>query len=830
MKMKQNRLCLLAVCTLLLSHKSGAVSFDPSLLAGASGESDLSRFSENNAMPAGSQEMDIYVNGSWKGRYTVIYGEQRDDIRIAWKDARSLGINTTSVPAPAIAHGQVQLRDLVQGGEVKTDTSTLSLALTVPQAAVLRTEEGYIAPQFWDEGIPALMLSWNTTWYNTRAKGAAKDTNDDFYAGLDSGANLFGWQFRDSSAWRKTASGESSWQNNTRYLRRPLASLKSNLTLGDFYIPGDLFDSLRVRGVSLASDMKMRPNSQQGFSPVVHGVARTNALVKVIQNGNVIYQENVPPGQFTLDSIQPTGSAGDLLVVVSEADGSQQSFTVPFSAVPGMLKEGVSQYSVVAGKVHQNTLDAEPAFMQATLRYGFNNLITGYTGTIISDNYQAGLVGTGWNLPFGAVSFDVTHAKTTLQDRTSSGQSYRVSYSKFIDTTATNFTLAAYRYSTKGYYSFSDALYSREGYQRLRAQYDDYEDRFGVAPDMSLSTWDAMRAAQPKNTFTLNLNQRLLNNWGTVFVSGTQRDYWNSQQTTREYQMGYSNAIGRASYTLSASRVRNRDSEEETRLYLSLSLPFSLFDNNAWITSSLTASDSHYEQSNISMSGNALASNRLSYTLSGSNARGGKNAASVNAAYRSNFATLGGSYSESSDYRQTGLSGRGSLVAYPWHVLASNETGTTMTIVDAPKAEGLMVNGDESIMTNRDGVALVPYATPYRKNAITLTETENSAGAEVIGNMANVAPYDGAVSYIRFETDKRQSWVLHATRADGKPLPFGTEVLDEHGESVGYVGQASVLYIRAEQPPRALNVHLRGGKCEISSPAWGLNSPSSVCH
>lgn len=829
MKMKQNRLCLLTLCSLLLSHKSGAVSFDPSLLAGGSGESDLSRFSENNAMPTGNQEMDIYVNGSWKGRYTVIYGEQRDDIRLAWKDSMTLGINTKSVPTPAIAHGQVQLRDLVQGGEVKTDTSTLSLELTVPQAAVLRTEEGYIAPQFWSEGIPALMLSWNTTWYNTREKDAEKETNDDFYAGLDSGANLFGWLFRDSSTWRKTARGDSRWQNNTRYLRRPLAPLTSNLTLGDFYIPGDLFDSLRVRGVSLASDMKMRPNSQQGFSPAVYGVARTNALVKVIQNGSVIYQENVPPGQFTLDNIQPTGSAGDLLVVVREADGSQQSFTVPFSSVPGMLKENVSQYSVVAGKVHQNTLEAEPPFLQATLRYGFNNLITGYTGTIFSDNYQAGIIGTGWNLPFGAVSFDVTHAKTTLQDRTDNGQSYRVSYSKFIDTTATNFTLAAYRYSTKKYYSFSDALYSREGYQHLKAQYEQYEDRFGVSPDMSLGTWDALRTAQPKNTFTLNLNQRLMNNWGTIFVSGTQRNYWNSQQTTREYQMGYSNAVGRASYTLSAGRVRNSDSKEETRFYLSLSLPFSLFDNNAWITSSLTVSDSRYEQSNISMSGNALASNRLSYTLSGSNARGGKNSASVNTAYRSNFATLGGSYSESSDYRQTGLSGRGSLVAFPWHVLASNEAGSTMTIVDAPKAEGLIVNGDESIVTNHDGVALVPYATPYRKNSITLTETANSSGAEVIGNMANVAPYDGAVNYIRFETDKRQSWVLNATRADGKPLPFGTEVLDERGESVGYVGQASVLYIRAEQQPLVLIVHLRSGKCEISAPAWGLDSPSAVC-
>ena len=57
-------------------------------------------------------------------------------------------------------------------------------------------------------------------------------------------------------------------------------------------------------------------------------------------------------------------------------------------------------------------------------------------------------------------------------------------------------------------------------------------------------------------------------------------------------------------------------------------------------------------------------------------------------------------------------------MAYPWHVLASNETGTTMTIVDAPKAEGLMVNGDESIMTNRDGVALVPYATRIAKTPL----------------------------------------------------------------------------------------------------------------
>ena len=110
------------------------------------------------------------------------------------------------MPAPAIAHGQVQLRDLVQGGEVKTDTSTLSLALTVPQAAVLRTEEGYIAPVLGrgDTGADALV---EHDRYNTRAKGAAKDTNDDFMPGWIPAPTCSAGSFA-TAARRKTASGE----------------------------------------------------------------------------------------------------------------------------------------------------------------------------------------------------------------------------------------------------------------------------------------------------------------------------------------------------------------------------------------------------------------------------------------------------------------------------------------------------------------------------------------------------------------------------------------------------------------------------------------------
>lgn len=804
------------------------MTFDTSLLAGESRHSDISRFYLNNDIPAGWQDVDLYVNHDWKGRYTLLFGAERDDILIDYQDAQRLGIDLGQLPIPPEPKKLLPIAMLVQGGRSDMDISALSLRLTVPQARIKRSEAGYVDPVFWNRGISALMLAYNTTYYHAKGRGEGHQyNNDDFYTGLESGINLAGWQFRDSSSFRHSSGRGSHWLNNTRYLQRSFAGIKSNLTAGDFYSPGNLFDSVRIRGMALASDISMLPNSQQGFSPIIRGVAQTNALVKVVQNGNVIYQENVPPGAFTIDNIPPTGSAGDLWVTVKEADGREQSFSVPFSAVPSMLKQGVSQYSVLVGKVNERNTDYDPIFVQGALRYGFNNLVTGYAGSILSDNYQAWLLGSGWNLPIGAVSIDLTHADTRLKNRHESGQSIHISYSKFIDVTDTNFTLAAYRYSTRGYYSFTDAIYSNNRYRQLERQFDRWLDEKGLfEPDMD--TWDALRSARPKNTFTLNLNQRLSEGWGTLFLSGYQRDYWTSNEKSREYQLGYSNNLGRVSYSFSASRVRNSQREEDTRYFLSFSLPMSEFDSNSYLSTSLSMANSDYQQSTVSLSGNAMESNRLNYSLSGSN-RSGDNMASVNATYRTNISTLGASYSESNDYKQSSLSARGSLVVIPWHLLASNERGNTITVVDAPQAEGLMVNGDESIVTNSQGLVLVPYATPYRQNSVTLSDTGHSRGAEISNNVANHVPYYGAVSYLKFETDQRLPFQLRAQRVDGTPLPFGAEVLDENDQSIGFVGQNSVLYLRAEQRPTRLKVKMREEHCHIVKPSLTLDAQLGVC-
>lgn len=831
MKQLNKLVTTLMVSWLFLLGNAYAETFDTSLMAGNSRESELSRFYMNAEIPAGKQDIDIYVNDNWKGRYSLVFGELKEDIVISYNDASLLGIDLRNVPAIRSDAGSVHIDELVQGGSFLLDISTLSLKLTVPQSYVSRSEPGYVDPKFWEHGVPAFLFGYNAMYYSMQPTNGSP-SNDELYSGLNFGINVTGWQIRESSSLRKRSSESADYQNNTRFIQKNIAPISSTFKLGDFYSSGDLFDSIKVRGTSLASDFNMLPNSKQGFSPIVRGVAQTNALVKIIQNGNIVYQENVPPGPFTLDNIQPTGSAGDLTVVVKEADGSEQSFNVPFSAAPNMLKQGVSKYSVVAGKVNQDNTDYNPGFVQGTFQYGLNNLLTGYTGTTFSKDYRAYLIGSGLNLPIGAVSVDLTQSSTQLKSRKESGQSVRLAYSKFLNTTATNFTLAAYRYSTEGYYSFSDAIYSQEGYRQLERQTEGYRNRLNDDETLvlDLNTSDALRGARPRNTFNLSLNQRLQENWGAVFFSGTQRDYWTSNTKSREYQLGYTNTVGAVNYSISANRVRNSSREEETRFYFSLTVPFEISGNRAYLNSGTSLTSSRYQQSNVSVSGNALQSNRLSYTVAGSNQRGGTNTASVNTSYRSTISTVEASYSESSDYRQAGLGARGSVVIVPGHILASNEIGSTMTIVEAPNAKGLVVNGDQSIVTNKDGLALIPYATPYRLNSITLSDGGNSSGAEIIGNIANTVPYAGTVSHIKFETDQRQSYILSARKSDGSPLPFGAEVLDRLGNSIGFIGQASVLHIKHEQKPEYLEIRMSNGSCIINQPDLSAGTARNVCH
>ncbi|EPA4212905.1 fimbria/pilus outer membrane usher protein [Escherichia coli] len=286
---------------------------------------------------------------------------------------------------------------------------------------------------------------------------------------LQSGINIGSWRLRDNSTWSynsgsSNSSDSNKWQHINTSAERDIIPLRSRLTVGDSYTDGDIFDSVNFRGLKINSTEAMLPDSQHGFAPVIHGIARGTAQVSVKQNGYDVYQTTVPPGPFTIDDINSATNGGDLQVTIKEADGSIQTLYVPYSSVPVLQRAGYTRYALAMGEYRSgNNLQSSPKFIQGSLMHGLEGNWTPYGGMQIAEDYQAFNLGIGKDLGlFGAFSFDITQANTTLADGTRhSGQSVKSVYSKSFYQTGTNIQVAGYRYSTQGFYNLSDSAYSR---------------------------------------------------------------------------------------------------------------------------------------------------------------------------------------------------------------------------------------------------------------------------------------------------------------------------------------------------------------------------------
>uniref|UniRef100_UPI003369CA6A fimbria/pilus outer membrane usher protein n=1 Tax=Shigella sp. FC1967 TaxID=1898041 RepID=UPI003369CA6A len=257
------------------------------------------------------------------------------------------------------------------------------------------------------------------------------------FLNINPGINVGSWRLRNESTWTY-ASGESDqnkWRNIRTYVQKPIIPLKAELTVGDSFSSGTIFDSLGFRGAKLESDDNMLPDSMRGFAPTIKGIANSNAIVTVRQNGFVIYQISVPPGAFEIKDLYATSSSGNLDVVIKENNGEITQFVVPYSNVPILQREGRLKYEFIGGEFRSGSdFQDKPNFGQLSLIYGLPHNLTLYGGSQFSNNYQAYAIGLGGNLGnLGAISADVIQANSILpNDEHKKGQSFRLLYAKSI--------------------------------------------------------------------------------------------------------------------------------------------------------------------------------------------------------------------------------------------------------------------------------------------------------------------------------------------------------------------------------------------------------------
>lgn len=743
---------------------------------------DLSKFSTNGGQMPGSYLVDIYLNDNKietrKVKFDDLNGKLQPELTP--EQLRSMGIKLEAFPALQLMAADkpiIGLSQYIPDADSQFDFSRQRLNLSVPQAALTSEARGYIAPSQWDQGLPAALVNYNFSGSNTRRDGRP-GSDDNYYLNLRTGLNFGAWRLRNYSTW-SDGGGQRQWQNVNTYLQRDVQALKGQMTLGDSASPGEIFDSVQFRGAQLASDDNMFPDSLKGFAPVVHGIAQSNAQITVRQNGYIIYQTYVPPGPFAITDLYPTASSGDLDVTITEADGSERHSVQPFSAVPVMLREGRLKYAATAGEYRSVIPDAlKPGFAQGTLIYGLPANTTLYGGLLVSDRYNAQVVGLGHGFgDLGSLSVDVTQAKTELRDGSNhSGQSFRFQYAKDIEVTKTTFTLAGYRYSTSGFYDFKEA--NELGTTSL----DDWRQRYNK-----------------RSKAQVNINQSL-EQYGNFYLSAWQQDYWRESGYERNlgagYNLSYNSITWGVSYTYSQSPGNNANDQQ---FAINIQVPLSKWLPNSWASYNMNTSKRGSTTHQVGLSGTTLADNNLNYNLQQSYSNQGEGASgNVNANYKGTYGEMQGGYNYAKDAEQLNYGLQGGIVLHPYGVTFSQQQGETLALVRAPGASGVKIENNTGVRTDWRGYAVVPYVSTYRQNRVAL-ETESLAeNVDLDGNVQTVVPTQGAVVLADFKTRVGRR-VLMTLSYQGRPVPFGATAAlrqnNDNSANSSIVGSDGQLYM-----------------------------------
>ncbi|MBD2796777.1 fimbrial biogenesis outer membrane usher protein [Xenorhabdus sp. 18] len=726
---------------------------------------DLSIFTQDDQQPPGRYWVDIYLNRekSDTGNIDFVIVNNKLSPKLKISQLKEMGVNIEAFPTLLDLPQETEISDLGQyipSASTSFDFKQQRLDISVPQAALNSQARDYVPPHLWDQGLTSLLVNYSYSGSMSWQDNQPGSTNNHFLS-LRTGANWQAWRLRNYSTY---SSQNKKWQNINTYLQRDIHALKSQLIFGDNYTSSLIFDGFQFRGIQLSSDDNMLPDSLKGFAPTIRGIAQSNAQVTIKQNGYIIYESYVPPGPFIINDLYPTTSTGNIEVIVKEADGSEHRSVQTFSTMPVMLRENSLRHSLTLGKYRSNSPQGkEPYFMQGTMIYGISNRVTAYGGTTIAKDYQSIALGTGYSLvDWGSLSFDVTYAKTHLIPNSSQyGQSYRFQYAKDLSQTGTSLTLAGYRYSTQNFYDFKEA------------------NELGTGTDGK-----TYNSTNKRSKLQLHINQSL-GDWGAIYLSAFQQDYWQQKGYERNISAGYNTSYNAINYSLNYSHSAFPGSDRNEQIIsFGVQIPLDRWLKNSWVSYNITDSKNGDTSHQISLNGTALEDNNLIYNIQQSyTSRNQDVGGNIGAEYKGAYGQVNAGYNYDKHARQLTYGLNGGIVAHPYGITLSQSLGDTPVLVRANGASGVKVKNQTGIKTDWQGHAIVPYASSYRKNRIALDTYSMGNNVDIDINTQTIIPTQGSLSLANFQTRIGYRALLILSH-QGKAVPFGaTAALEPKNET-----------------------------------------------
>lgn len=784
------------------TEKVEEVEFDDRFLQGRT--LDLKRFTAGAYVSPGQFQTELQINGRRLFIDSVTFKAKKPGDSavpcLSAKQIQRLGI---------LADGAVgeqtcfDIDGLVPGASYVYSTGEQTLNLSVAQAYLRASNRSIADASTWEDGVPALVTAYNAIASNYQSNGT---TSQSVFGRLDTNLSAFGWLYKNQTSLSNSSSAGVSTQQITtlaQYISHDFDLIKGSFKMGQFQTSGQIMDTIAIKGASITSSEDMFSSEESGYAPEIRGVAQTNAVVTISQNGQVFYKTSVAPGPFVIKDMLPGAYSGSVQVTITESDGTVRSYLVPYSAAPQLVRKGRFRYSFSSGyyaPIGTNTAPNQQIYVsQGNIQYGLLSNLTVYGGATQSTLYSAQTAGLALGTFLGAVSGDITKSTYNPIGSTQStaGERTRLSWSKAIAATNTslNITTAAY---TPTYTSTNTAFGALNSV---------------TIPGIPSAPVYVNPTASQKASISAAITQPL-GDFGSVGFSGVSSSYYGGTQgVINTYQSSWSKSFKDFALNLTASKqLATTTSPSQTQFMVGISIP--LGTNNTDRISTQVTSTNGAVNTQTGYSGMFGENNRGSYnaqatTTNGSSSPGG----SLSGQYRADVGTYGATYTVGPNTSNTTVSTSGGVVIHQRGVDFVRDVSDTMAIVSAEGAQGARM-GDTTL--NSSGRAIYSNLRPYRVNDVAIDPSGSSENVEMVSTSEQIIPRAGTVQYIEFKTKTGRGVMVSLKSSADKPIPFGAAVADPLGVEVGFVGQGGQVYMRGVAPKGRMIVAWGNQTCSFN--------------
>ncbi|HHR6132088.1 TPA: fimbria/pilus outer membrane usher protein [Providencia alcalifaciens] len=773
--------CFLFYASSCFSHSE----FNTKLLGG--GDIDLSVFDED-VIP-GDYYVDIYLNDEYVDSTFIKF--ERDNTLgktspcISSEMLLNYGVDTQSNKNNECIRSQSH-----SGFHVRYNRLTQGLFIYTPNDWRSIPKNKGIPANLLDNGINAFMLNYKLIINKLNVNGSEKNNG---WLRLAPGMNIGSWRIRGETSYSHQ---EKRWQSPYLYAERGFYGQRALLTLGQGFTPGDITESVPFTGAMMGTDDSMTTFDDNTYSPVVQGIAKTQARIEIKQKGYLIYTKTVSPGPFSINDIPFLSNAGDLHVTILESDGSSQVFSVPYQQPVKALREGSLRYNVMLGEYRpinsRNKTHNNDVIWDSTFMYGLPWGLTFYSGFQGVKNYQLISLGAGKSLGYwGSLSADASLIKNQRDNKKAeSGSKIKIIYNNNINQFGTYIALTNEYLTSMRYSSINDFM--------------------NKDPDEGGYT------RHIKNKLNVGLSQ-LLPNADAIGVNYSNRRFYHDGDVS-SYGINYRTSFHDLSMDFNASQtyqnLRNNDFKKEYLINFSFSMPFDFFGSKKSRVN-LNLLEGENASAQLGLTGNAF-NDQLWWNIHHSYDEGNNGSGSVGLSWNASEGQVTGGYSYGRDYNNLDVGVNGGMILYDKNVIFSQYLYNTIAIIKSPGLYHAPVGNNAGVKTDSRGYTAISGLSPYRKNTVHIDATNLSENVEIRQTEKTVIPTNKAIVEINYPTKIGSKVIFKIKNYTEKGIPFGANAsINNKKESVGIVDGYGQLYLSGMSHKGSVVIDWKGGGCHF---------------